>query len=165
MAIKSSLYDWFWWIPTSELEDENPTAFLMRQMSKKDKDVAMNKKQGETILSSLLSETDEEEVGGRLKRALEKQRTEAGFDSSIYGSCIKEIRNIYVKGELVESITEKQQIVEAVAGLVDQDASIELDDALWRISTLTEVEKANFTPSSGCSVVYRTVRESQTKKK
>ena len=55
MAVKSALYVYRWFIPTVEIEEDHPTAFLIRQMSKRDIDAVQDKKQS-TALLQMMSE-------------------------------------------------------------------------------------------------------------
>ncbi len=163
MAQKSGSFDFKWWIPKIELGESLPTALLLRQMGKRDFDIYRYKQQMSAMVPMVLKalKGDGEEVIDDLKDVAEAVRAEDGFDSSLYARCVKEIRNVYYKGELVESLTDKQDIVSWIAGIEDQDVAEELDEVLWRRSTLTEFETANFTPSSGSSVVCRTSDDSQ----
>jgi hypothetical protein len=159
MAQKSSLYEYFWWIPTKELGDSNPTAFLVCGLSKGDKDRISHRNMNAQVLATIARMPDKDSIPDRVRSALESVQTEEGFDANMYGKCIKEIKNIYVKGELVESLVDKNEIIKAIEGLVDEEVSAELDDVIWNRSDLTEVEAQNFTPSSGCNSVFQTKAE------
>ena len=163
MAQKSGSFDFKWWIPTVELEEEIPTAFLLRQMSKKDFDIYRHKQQMSAMIPMVVKalKGDADDVTSELKDISEAVRAEDGFDAGLYVRCVKEIRNIYVKGEFVDFIDDPQEIVNFIAGMSDMDTSEELDDVLWRRSTLTEFETANFTPTSGYNVVLRIAGEDQ----
>lgn len=164
MAQKSGSFDFKWWIPSIELEEELPTAFLLRQMGKKDFDIFRHKQQMSAMIPMVVKALKGEGEGVRdeLQDVVETVRSDEGFDASLYARCVKEIRNVYYKGEFKDSLTDPQDIVNWIAGIESQEVSDELDDVLWRRSTLNEFETANFTPSSGCSVVYRTSDEDQT---
>jgi hypothetical protein len=166
MAQKSSSFVYQWWIPKAELEEDLPTAFLLRQMGKKDFDIFRYKQQMSAmvpmVLKALQGADDPEDTVADLQSVVEAARAEDGFDASLYARCIKEIRNVYFKGEFVEVLDKPKDIVEWLAGLEDQDTSEELDEVLWRRSTLTEFETANFTPTSGYSAVCRTADGDQT---
>jgi len=162
MAQKSGSFVYQWWIPKLELGEDLPTAFLLRQMGKKDFDIYRHKQQMSAMVPMVLKalKGDQEDIVMDLQGVAEAVRAEDGFDASLYARCIKEIRNVYVGKEFKESLTDAQEIVNWIAGLEDQNVSDEMDDVLWRRSTLTEFESANFTPTSGCSVVFRTTDES-----
>lgn len=162
MAIKSALFEYFWWIPTSELEDEKPTAFLLCQMSKKERDIVLHKNESLSTLAVITQMQGSENVPDRIKAMLESTKVEQGFEAEMYSRCIKEIRNINVLEEgkmyvFKESLTNKEDIVKAVAGLKDAAIGTELDNVLWNSSNLTEFETANFTPSSGYNNVFQTI--------
>ena len=157
MATKSALYEYFWWIPSSEAEDERPTAFLLCQMSKKDRDIVNYRNEALSVMSVMVRMQGAENIPDRMKEMMDGAKMEQGFNEDMYRRCVKEIRNIYVKGEFTESITEPDEIITAIAGLVDDDISKELDDTLWNSSQLTEFESENFTPSSGFSSAFRTI--------
>jgi len=161
MAIKSALFDYVWFIPEKEIADPKPTAFLLRQMSKKDMDIVSKRTRSEAMLTMLINQTMEDDASGIVKEALTKAKTESGFEEEVYRSCVKEIRNIYVEDKFVESITDPDEIVKAVAGLKDSEVATELDSVLWNISTLEEFEAQNFTPTSGYNSVCRTRKSGQ----
>lgn len=166
MAQKSGSFIYQWWVPTAELQEELPTAFLLRQMGKKDFDIVRYKQQMSAMLPMVLKAMkgveDEENLTGELASVAESVRAEDGFDASLYQRCVKEIRNVYFKGEFVESLTDPKDIVSWIAGIEDPIVADELDDALWRRSTLTDFESANFTPTSGYNAVCRTADGDQT---
>lgn len=166
MAQKSGSFDFKWWIPKAETGDDLPTAFLLRQMGKKDFDIYRHKQQVAAMIPMVLKALggDGEDSVEGLRDVTEAVRAEEGFDGSLYARCVKEIRNVYHKGEFVESLADAKDIVEWIAGIEDQNVAEELDDVLWRRSTLTEFESANFTPTSGYNVVCQTEDESQTEK-
>ena len=155
MATKSALYEYFWWIPTNEIGDEKPTAFLLCQLSKKDRDKKTHREQSLSMIRMFSSLPDADMIPDRIKQAVENMQGDEGFDADIYEKCVKEIKNIYVGTELKESITDPKEIVLAIAGLTDPNVSRELDTVIWNTSTLTEFECLNFTPTSGCSNVKR----------
>lgn len=163
MAIKSAMFDKKWWIPESEIGAEKPTAFLLRQMSKKDVDIVRHKTEMASVLSMVLSRRKQDIVDPNVIDRIQEISADTGFDIDIYERCIFEIRNVYHNGTFKESVTDKKEVVEVIAGIEDSKIGAALDETLWRRSTLEEFEALNFTPTSGCSVVVRTKTESQTK--
>lgn len=161
MARKSALNTDFWWIPTCEIGDERPTAFRMRQMVKRDFDTYRHKNQLGAMIPLLLEAVGEGQLENALQEAYTRKQVEDGFDGDIYKSCISEIANIYVDGEFKDKITDPDDIVSAIAGIEDIEVSDELDIVLWRRSQLEEFEVANFTPTSGSSVVFRTAPDQE----
>ena len=165
MAAKSALFKYVWWIPTSELTEESPTAFLMRQMSKKDVDAQQERTQSMALVHALRDRLEVSEGDRTVKDAMTKVVDEGGFNAPLYKSTVSEIRNIYIEDDLVESITEPAEIVKAIAGLEDHELAKELDDAIWRNSTLEPFEAQNFTSPSGQVAVCRTATEDQATEK
>ena len=155
MAGKSAVYVYRWFIPTVEIEEDHPTAFLIRQMSKRDIDAVQDKKQSTALLQMMSEYMEDEETSERVKGYLDRVVADQGFNRDIYGNCIKEIKNIYINDEFKESITDRKEIVDFVAGLEDVSVGQELDSVLWRESVLDEVELQNFTPQSGTGTVCR----------
>ncbi len=162
MARKSALKVDFWWIPTCEIGEDQPTAFRMRQMVKRDFDKYRHKNQLGAMIPLLLDAVGETKMEDELREAYTRKEADDGFDTDIYRACISEVRNIYVDGEFKESITDPAEIVTAIAGLEDIEVSDELDGVLWRRSTLEPFETVNFTPSSGCKRVCRTIPDDPT---
>jgi hypothetical protein len=156
MARKSALKVDFWCIPTLEIGEEKPTAFRMRQMVKRDFDRYRHKNQLGAMIPLLLDAIGENQLEDQLQEAYARKQGDEGFDEDIYRECISEVKNIYVDGDFKESITDPDEIVTAIAGLEDVEVSDELDNILWRRSTLEPFETVNFTPSSGCNSVCRT---------
>jgi len=78
---------------------------------------------------------------------------------------VKEIRNIYIDGEMKWKIDDRKEILMAIAGLEDDGIGTELDEVLWRRSSLEEFEERNFTPSAGSYSVCKTKAELQQKEK
>lgn len=159
MATKSALNTMFWWIPTCELESDRPTAFRMRQMSKKDFDAYRHKNQLGAMLPLLMDAIGKTELEEEVRDIFTRKQAEEGFDTALYRNCVLEIVNMYVDEEFRDSITEPEDIVTAIAGIGDLDVSDEMDEVLWRRSTLEDFETVNFTPSSGCKRVCRTTPE------
>ena len=163
MAIKSAMFENKWWIPESEIGSDKPTGFLLRQMCKKDFDIVRHKTQMASVLSMVLSRRGDEPIAPGVGERLQEISSDNGFDSDIYSRCIKEIKNVNHKGVFKESLTEVKDILDFVAGIEDDNIGNQLDDILWRRSTLEEFEALNFTPTSGCSCVVRTKVADQTK--
>lgn len=162
MAQKSTLSKTFWWIPACELDSKQPTAFRVRQMSKRDFDNFRHKNQLGAMIPIVLEAIGEGRLEEDVKDIFTRKEVEEGFDSSLYGNCVMEIKNIYVDGDFKETVTDKAEIIQAIAGLEELAVSDELDEMLWRRSQLEEFETANFTPSSGSNLVCRTVPENPT---
>ena len=165
MAAKSALFKYVWWIPTSELAEENPTAFKIRQMSKKDVDAEQERTQSMALIHALRERVQASDGDQAIKDAMTKVVDDGGFNSTLYKSTVSEIRNIYIEDNLVESITDPMEIVNAIAGLEDHDLAKELDETIWRNSTLEPFEAQNFTSPSGQVAVCRTAAEDQTTEK
>ncbi len=127
MARKSALKVDFWWIPTCEIGEDQPTAFRMRQMVKRDFDKYRHKNQLGAMIPLLLDAVGETKMEDELREAYTRKEADDGFDTDIYRACISEVRNIYVDGEFKESITDPAEIVTAIAGLEDIEVSDELD--------------------------------------
>lgn len=164
MATKSVENEFFWFIPTPELGDEKPTAFLVCGLTKRGKDKIRYREMNAQVLNAI-ARVRSDDLPERLRDAITAVKSDEGFDVEMYQSCVKEIRNIYYKGELKKSLTDPDDIVNAIAGIVDDSISQELDDVIWSRSELTEAESQNFTPSSGCNNVFQTKQENSQKEK
>lgn len=160
MPIKSCTFQKTWWIPKSEIGQEKPTAFLISQMAKKEFDINRHKSELEMI-SSMVTSSQEKESIPNLRLAQAKV-SDSGFSSDIYRKCVHEIRNVYVGDDFKEVLTKEEDIINFIAGMEDQEIGNELDDAIWRRSTLERFEEENFTPTSGCNSVCRTKETIQT---
>ncbi len=156
--LKSSQFKYQWFIPSCELDAEKPTAFLLRQMSKKQADAKRDREENSTRIGALWAYAEQsDDFNKDVKKRLAEARLNQGFDSTLYRDCVKEIRNVELEGELVESITDPEEIVKFIAGMEDTEAGEELDQVLSRMSELEEFEAVNFTPSAGKYSVCRTV--------
>lgn len=162
--VKSSQFKYQWFIPSVELDSEKPTAFLIRQMSKRQYDAMKDRETRSERIGAIWSYMEgSTEVADDVKKAIAESRITQGFDEALYKDCVKEVRNIEVEGEYKESITDRSEIIKAIAGIEDQEVSEELDDAIKRLSTLEEFEVVNFTPSAGKYPVLRTAIVRQAK--
>lgn len=161
MAAKSALLKYFWWIDESEIGEDKPTAFKLRQMSKKDIDEQEERTRGVALLQALRSRLSDDEAQAETKATLDKILSSGAFNSALYRSCVAEIKNIYVDGEFFETITDVDEIVKAIAGLEDEGLGRRLDSVIYRSSTLEPFEAQNFTSPSGSVPVCKTATESQ----
>lgn len=154
--VKSSQFKYQWFIPSSEMDSEKPTAFLIRQMSKKQYDASKDREGRLEKMGALWSYMEgSQEVSEEVKKSIAESRISQGFDDALYRDCVKEIKNIEVEGEAKDSVTDKDEIVKAIAGIESQEVSDELDSAIKRVSELEEYEALNFTPSAGKYPVCR----------
>jgi hypothetical protein len=153
---KSATFKTYLWIDDTEIGEEQPTVFELRQMSNKQFKQYEDRQQQLTSLNMLGNYSMEDELNEFAKKALANAVAKSGFDSTIYEECVTKVYNAWIDDEFFEVLTDKEQIVNFIAGLEDQDLGSRLDDVLFRRSTLEPHEEANFTHSSGSVALVRT---------